>query len=219
MPSKGKAKTPGTMFSHAPFELTAKESSYRFLAASPTFKAFVREHPDIFSATHKMIQGNRSALRAGKEIIDNEQNIRIQRAATGSYPGRNRFGTLRVRVSGKEFFVKLSKTERVAVVFETYRRMDAHLKQRKYRIGQFNVRVLAPKLLYANGLEYYLVSDFYSPESVVQVRDTSRAMQKRAERVFRELYRSDLGLCDIGSGNSFYHKKSNTLLLFDFLLK
>jgi len=210
-------------------ELKERIGKASILVYSPEFKRFVGENKPVLSQAYKLILGNFERLERGEEIVDKKTGIRIVREATGSYKGQMAYFNLKVTVGDKEFFVK--SFTRVFEDMESlggYRKVNAFLKQKNYRFGGYNVRVIKPHLIISKSRPFFegrtvrgfLVTDFYRQGEVIQVIDLAIREFASISSVIRELgdemFRA-VGVYNVVPINAFFEPKTNTILLFDII--
>lgn len=195
-----------------------------FVAYSPRFKGFVARHRGALSAVSILLSKNFSRLQEAQVVGDAPHNIRIQRAATGSYGGHTNRMTLKVSVGKKQFFLKIPEGKIARAIFEGTRMMDDYLKRRNYRVHGFNVRVIKPHLLVDRGSgNSYILTDFFGENEVILAHDlprrsiTEARVRDTIDSVLNELSYAfrDKKLGEISFFNAFYRPRDKTLLLFD----
>jgi len=222
-------------------ELKERIGKASILVYSPEFKKFVRNNRSVLTNTYRLVWENFERLQRGKEIVDKKTGIRIVREATGSFKGTRAIFTLKVTVGNKEFFVKaFTRVSEAMGILAGYRKANAFLKQKNYRFGGYNVRVIKPHLIISKSRPFFegkpvrafLVTDFYRQGEVIQVRDLkkrefdsiSSVLYKLKSEIFREavgvadvLFREAVGVADVFPENAFFEPKTNTILLFDIV--
>ncbi|MDP6671343.1 MAG: hypothetical protein QGI60_06055 [archaeon] len=183
--------------------------------------SFFREHKRVIIPTYRLIRENFWALVGGEVREDTKRGIKIQKAATGSYKGKRHALALNVKVHGKEFFVKVFSKGAGWKILKGIDLVDKFLSKQDYKVGEFNVEVIKPRLVY-EGPEHengFLVTDFYSEGQVTQVADLKGALGKRASKTLDWLSTAvgsaTFGVTGIHPNNSFYDHKSKTILLYD----
>jgi hypothetical protein len=196
--------------------LSGKPGGKRFLAYSPEFKEFVREHKGILVPTKNFFLKNFSMLEAlpeGQEVVDEKTGIKVRKELTGSYKGLRKDSTFKVVAGGKEFFLKIRFWLTSFSMAGRIQKLDSFLRKRNYKINGFNVRIIKPHLMYEgpDGTSW-LVTDFYNEGKVKMVEDFNlRTLRPKIDKVLGDI---PIG-SDINPGNSFYEIKTNTIWLFD----
>lgn len=197
--------------------LSGKPGGKRFLAYSPEFKKFVREHREILVPTLGFFRENLAKLEAmpqGQEIVDEKTGVRIKKELTGSYKGMRKDSTFKVVVGEKEFFVKIRQGISATEIMGRTQKLDSFLREKGYKINGFNVKVIKPHLMYKepNGTSL-LVTEFYNEKRVKMVYDLKGRLRKKIDTVLENITGHSEG--DFVPVNSFYEIKTNTIWLFD----
>jgi len=200
--------------------LKVVESSKRALVHSRKFKAFIKNNRGVLSQSFKIIRTHYDKLLLGKEA--SEGNIKIQKASTGEYKGRQHLMILKVTAAKKEFFLKISLAGRASKIIEGIKTVEYFLKKKGHKIGGFNVRVVMPHLIYeapdkSTLQRVYFVTDFYNKDDVVQLEDMKKSqLRDNIFKVFLGIKNKlESFVQDMHLNNAFYQQSTNTILLFD----
>ncbi len=125
-----------------------------------------------------MIKENFRQIRRGRKVADRDNNIVIKIKLTGSHKGGNysigRVDKLSFKViaGGREFFVKSIKRRPEAVItLRGMRLLNGWLKDRRYLVKGFKVKLIKPLLIYERSGQAFLVTRFYKANQVKQIRD------------------------------------------------
>lgn len=197
------------------FSLKIAKTKRRFLAYSPEFKDFIKQHKKILMPALKLIRENLGKMGGGQII--KEQGIQIQRFTEKTL-------VVKVNVVEKEFFVKKLKPtvdipELAKNILKGTRIVENYLRKRKYKLGSFNAYVIKPHLLYerfpAEGRYGYLVTDFYNEGEIKNAWGLSGAKGTEIYKVLSKLEEDLPTLLDLKTHNAFYEQRTNTILLFD----
>lgn len=189
----------------------------RVFANSEKAREFNRIHAGIFPMARRLIQEKFEHIQKGKIVTDKECTVAVQKARTGKEPGTKNFLTMKVTVEGTGFFVKLAKPHLIEANINGLVLADKFLMKKGYKQGKFNVRAIMPlKAVTFKGVSY-MMTEFLGPDEVVQVSEMRNAgeITKCIRELDKEL--SKIRVYDALPVNAFYHKKTNTILLFDLV--
>ena len=187
----------------------------RVFANSEKAKEFGMRHAGIFPRARKLIQRKIGLIEKGRIVTDEQCKITVQRASTGDFSGTKKFLTMKVIVEGRAFFVKLARPDIIRANVNGLILADEFLRKIGYKWGRFNVRAIMPYKAVAFKGSSYLATDFFRPDEVMQVSEMKNAGE--ITRCLREIDTelSKIHIYDTLPENAFYHKKTNTILLFD----
>ncbi|MBI2530232.1 MAG: hypothetical protein HYW05_03775 [Candidatus Diapherotrites archaeon] len=212
-----------------------------FLAYSPEARSFIAKNKKVLRSIYEFVhnEDNIKRLKNSAIGIDVGGGIHIGYDATGLlYRGEPSVtSTLKVSVAGKVFFVKINKTnmEKAADVLHSTQVMEKYLRKRHYKVGEFNVRVIKPMLLYEpTGGKTYVATEFYKEGDVILIYDMEYhnfadyrgikgGLKYGRDLRFSELRKTIQAIRmddenkagDVFTHNAFYQPKTNTILLFD----
>jgi len=184
-------------------------------ANSTASKEFKRMHRGVFSKARKLIQDKFKYLERGGIAVDKKCQVAVEKAFTGKFPGTKNILTMKVTVEGKELFVKIAKPRLIKANVSGLAKANEFLQKKGYRFGKFNVRAILPFKAVTFKNVSYLATDFLREGEVTQVykAKNSKEIEKCIKALDKEL--SKIGVVDAIPANAFFHKKTNTILLFD----
>jgi len=215
----------------------------RFYLAHNT--AFTKQYGKLFRPVYWVIRKNYSKLSLlpkGKKFFDPKTKVTLERTRTGKYAGGNTYLGLKVDFNGKSVFVKIGNTDPDRC-FLAAKTAQSFLKRNGNKVGEFNVQVIAPNLMYAdesavrpfkpNELQSehsFIVSDFFPSRNGYLLIDFQK---KIGPKKWGEFDRSPLGkaliqlrseleevgVMDAGLHNAFFNPKTKTIYLFDLALE
>lgn len=203
------------------FMLLEEQKKQREIHYTPSFGALLQENKGVALQTYKFVLQNMRRLEAGS-LTDPKTGIRIEKTYTGNYPGGEGI-TFKVTHKGRNFFLKLIEKYVNQNSPRSYINTEKMLTRLNHKIGRYNVALIRPHLIYTpRNLDSFMVivTDFYKKKEVITLIQgglSEKEYKSKFEKECRKLSNlaKKYGVDDVGRQNMFFHKKSNTILIFD----
>lgn len=225
--------TPRSPYSHSvrffpklqELELNRKRTHYGPLYVSPDFKQFLGRNKGVLTPVFKRIIESYAHLSEGKRVVmppspTLPEAVVIEKRHTGSYAGVPLGLNLRISFGAKRFFARLRPMDpyfekRVEAVKVMYN----YLRSINNRVGSFHIKVIPPHLAAQYKKGSIWVTDFFYPNEVASVGELHHDLHESIENAVVWVARDVkyLGIREIDPVNTFYHKKTSTILLFDMI--
>ena len=197
---------------------------------------FLKNHQNIMGLLRNAIRGsNYFKTKQSIETLDaiKKRNIGFEETHTGNYSGSNNYGTFKVEIGSKKWFVK-RESGGVEHLKTLVKRFDATRKMINKLGGKmkgFKLRLIEPELIFANSHvplgEIFLATEFFDAHNVKLVSDIlaeahiNPVLSKLALKLTEASgqIESEMGT-HVRTGetrilNLFYEQKSNTIWIFD----
>ena len=207
-------------------EITTRESDRKQLAYTAEFKSFVKDHDGVLKKAQEMID---SLLDGETDSAVEDAGIVVEKILTEKEPSR----FFRITLTDKSFFVKMRLRIVGHVNLEEFQVLS-RLKE-LYKDNP-KVEIVNFQLAFASKDRNYFVAE-WDDRLVMNLRDHLRKLDKnrqqlpndmalkrhiedlgsRANEIEQQLRKT--GFDDFGSVNMAYDPKTDTIILFDILLK
>ena len=184
--------------------------------ASREFVNLLKQNSGLLRYVGDIMTKKMSVIETGKRIYDKKAKVGIQLICCKRNRGNRNEGIYRVAARGFTFFVKRNLgTMDTRRAMEETKGLEAILKEHKHKIGTLNLGMIRPHLV-TNQL---FVSDFYGLGEVQLVADVTGQKRIELDNAIKDLseeayWRNNIG--ELSAENTFYDKKQNKLLLFDW---
>jgi len=157
----------------------------------------------------------------GEAIIENVKHLR-----QGEFEGLHNWGTLRVSLNNKTFFVKIDDSKSAKGRALGFQIVNAFLKKQNYKFNGFKISVaplqIAHDFLYERGKRTMYATDFFNNERYILVEEISNidlfvkatgAVYELRNQLASRFNQHKIGEVEII--NTLYDKATNSLILFD----
>jgi hypothetical protein len=190
--------------------VTVANTRGRKLVYTPEFKGFVRANPGF-------VKFFRDSHRSGKDLAS--RGNEVERIRNGGFVNR---GTWRVKYGTGHFFVKESPLVYSDVFFshgfshKSWKPSgpDEFLALAELERGTSRgIRVVKHLVAFSDGRTSFIVTDFCSLPKLEDSRDVPEPLMKEFERFIN--WAKKRLIIDVNSGNAFYDKKTETVIVFD----